>query len=85
MCVGEMSEAVVTEPPRTDTESQTLTEPRTHEPRTHAEGLALLAEAAETLSFGDAVMAQCARERCACVCVCVVMAQYTRERCDVMM
>ena len=57
MCVGEMSEAAVTEPPRTDTESQTLTEPRTHEPRTHAEGLALLAEAAETLSFGDAVMA----------------------------
>ena len=71
MCVGEMSEAAVTEPPRTDTESQTLTEPRTHEPRTHAEGLALLAEAVETLSFGDAVMAQCARERCACVCVCV--------------
>ena len=85
MCVGEMSEAAVTEPPRTDTESQTLTEPRTHEPRTHAEGLALLAEAAETLSFGDAVMAQCARERCACVCVCVVMAQCARERCDVMM
>jgi DNA-binding IclR family transcriptional regulator len=71
VCVGEMSEAAVTEPPRADTESQTLTEPRTHEPRTHAEGPALLAEAAETLSFGDAVMAQCARERCACVCVCV--------------
>ena len=49
VCVGEMSEAAVTEPPRTDTESQTLTEPRTHAPRTHAEGLALLAEAAETL------------------------------------
>ena len=64
MCVGEMSEAAVTEPPRTDTESQTLTEPRTQEPRTHAEGLALLAEAAETLSIGAAVMAQYPRERC---------------------
>ena len=76
-----MSEAAVTEPPRTDTESQTLTEPRTHEPRTHAEGLALLAEAAETLSFGDAVMAQCARERCACVrvCVCGYGPVYARE------